>query len=69
VVGPGIGIGSTVELAGHDEPFRTSVSPEAVAHFGACCTSSYVTLAVRFDHFFKGTNRDIIGASLGYTFF
>ena len=69
VVGPGIGIGSTVEIAGNKEPFRASVSPEAVAHFGACCSSSYVTLAVRYDHYVKGVNRDIIGASLGYTFF
>lgn len=69
VVGPGLGIGTTAEIAGNKEPFRFSVSPEAVAHFGACCDSSYVTLAVRYDRFFKGTNHDIIGASLGYTFF
>jgi hypothetical protein len=69
VVGPGIGIGSTVEIRGNKEPFRYSVGPELVAHFGTCCRPSYFTLAVRYDHFFKGTNRDIIGASLGYTFF
>jgi hypothetical protein len=69
VVGPGVGLGSTVEIAGNKEPFRYSVSPEAVAHFGNCCASSYFTLTARYDHYFKGTNRDIVGASLGYTFF
>lgn len=69
VVGPGLGFGSTVELVGNKEPFRYSISPEAVAHFGNCCASNYFTLAVRYDHFFKGVNNDIIGGSLGYTFF
>ena len=68
-VGPGLGFGSTVELVGNKEPFRYSVSPEAVAHFGNCCASNYFTFAVRYDHYFKGTNRDIVGGSLGYTFF
>ena len=35
------GIGSTIEIAGMREPFRYSVGPEAVAHFGTCCRSSY----------------------------
>lgn len=69
VVGPGLGLGSTVEVAGNREPFRYSVSPELVAHFGTCCSSSYFTLALRYDHYFKGQSRDILGASLGYTFF
>jgi hypothetical protein len=69
VVGPGIGLGSTIEIRGNQEPFRFSLGPEVVAHFGNCCRPSYFTLAVRYDHYFKGTNRDIIGASLGYTFF
>ena len=69
VVGPGIGLGSTVEIAGNKEPFRYSISPEAVAHFGNCCSSSYFTLTARYDPYLKGTIRDIIGASLGYTFF
>jgi hypothetical protein len=69
VVGPGLGIGSTIDIAGNSEPFRYSVGPEAVAHFGNCCSSSYFTFAVRYDHYFKGNNREIIGASLGYTFF
>jgi hypothetical protein len=69
VVGPGLGLGSTVEIAGNQEPFRASISPEAVAHFGNCCASSYFTLAARYDHYFKGLNRDIVGATLGYTFF
>jgi hypothetical protein len=69
VVGPGLGLGSTFEIAGNREPFRYSVGPEALVHFGNCCSSSYFTLAFRYDHYFKGTNRDIIGGSLGYTFF
>jgi hypothetical protein len=69
VVGPGIGIGSTLEVAGNQEPFRYSVGPELVAHFGNCCSSSYFTLTMRYDHYFKGNNRDIIGGSLGYVFF
>lgn len=69
VVGPGLGLGSTVEIAGNKEPFRYSVSPEVVAHFGNCCSPNYFTFAFRYDHFFKGTNRDIVGGSLGYTFF
>lgn len=68
-VGPGFGLGSTLELVGNREPFRYSFSPEAIAHFGNCCASSYFTLAIRYDHYFKGTNQDIIGGSLGYTFF
>jgi hypothetical protein len=69
VVGPGLGLGSTIDIAGNREPFRYSIGPEAVAHFGRCCASSYFTLAFRYDHFFDGTNRDIVGGSLGYTFF
>lgn len=69
VVGPGIGLGSTIDIAGASEPFRYSVGPEVLAHFGKCCSSSYFTFAVRYDHYFKGTNREIFGASLGYTFF
>lgn len=69
VVGPGLGLGSTIEIRGNQEPFRYSIGPEAVAHFGTCCRSSYFTFAVRYDHFFKGRDLDIIGGSLGYTFF
>lgn len=69
VVGPGIGFGTTIDITGNSEPFRYSISPEAVAHFGNCCASPYFTLAARYDHYFDGTNREIIGASLGYTFF
>jgi hypothetical protein len=69
VVGPGVGIGSTVEVAGNQEKFRESLSPEIVGHFGNCCAESYFTLAIRYDHFWKGTNNDIIGGTLGYTFF
>jgi len=68
-VGPGVGLGSTLEVANPREPFRASLSPEVIAHFGTCCRSSYFTFAVRYDHFFAGTDRDIIGGSLGYTFF
>lgn len=68
VVGPGVGIGSTVEIRGNEEKFRYSLSPEIVGHFGNCCSPSYFTLAVRYDHFWKGLNNDIIGGTLGYTF-
>ena len=69
VVGPGLGLGSTIDIVGNREPFRYSISTEAVAHFGHCCASSYFTFAVRYDHYFKGNNVDILGLSLGYTFF
>jgi hypothetical protein len=69
VVGPGIGIGSTLDIAQKSEPFRYSVSPEVVAHFGNCCAPNYFTFAFRWDHYFKGTNNDIVGGTLGYTFF
>ena len=69
VVGPGLGIGSTVEVVGNREPFRYSIGPEAVAHFGNCCAANYFTFALRYDHYLKGVNRDILGGSLGYTFF
>lgn len=69
VVGPGLGLGSTVEISGNREPFRASISPEAVLHFGNCCRPSYFTFAMRFDHFFAGRNQNIFGGSLGYTFF
>jgi len=69
VIGPGIGIGSTVEIRGNQEPFRYSIGPELVAHFGNCCRQGYFTFAARYDHFFKGTVTNIVGGSLGYTFF
>lgn len=69
VVGPGLGVGSTIDIGGNREPFRYSISGEAVAHFGQCCSSSYFTFAARYDHYFKGTNLNIIGGSLGYVFF
>jgi hypothetical protein len=69
VVGAGAGLGSTVEIAGNREPFRASISPEALLHFGHCCDPSYFVLAFRYDHFFGGEIRDVFGGSLGYTFF
>lgn len=69
VVGAGGGIGSTIEVGGNREPVRPSLGPEAVLHFGHCCEASYFVLALRYDRFFGGTNRDIVGATLGYTFF
>lgn len=69
VVGVGGGLGSTVEIAGNREPFRLSISPEGVLHFGRCCDASYFTLAVRYDRFLGGVIEDVAGASLGYTFF
>lgn len=69
VVGPGAGLGTTIDIQGNREPFRFSVSPEAALRFGQCCRPSYFMLAVRYDHYFAGTVTDIVGASLGYTFF
>lgn len=69
VVGPGAGLGSTIELTGNREPTRFSVGPEAVLRFGHCCDPGYFTLAFRYDHFFKGEVVDILSGSLGYVFF
>lgn len=69
VVGAGGGLGSTVEVAGNREPFRASLSPEAVLQFGRCCEAGYFTLAVRYDRFFAGETRNILWGSLGFTFF
>lgn len=69
VVGVGGGLGSTVEIAGNSEPFRFSVSPEVLAHFGHCCEPGYFTLALRYDRFFGGEIRDVFGGSLGFTYF
>jgi hypothetical protein len=69
VVGAGGGVGTTIEIAGNREPFRFSISPEAMIHFGHCCEPSYFTLAFRYDRFFKGNIEDVLSASLGYTFF
>ena len=70
VVGIGAGVGSTIELAGNKEPAgRPSVSPEALIQFGHCCDASYFTLGFRYDHYFAGDSTNILGGSLGYTFF
>lgn len=69
VIGVGGGLGSTIEVAGNREPFRFSVSPEAVLRFGHCCDSGYFTLAFRYDRFFGGDIRDIVMASLGFVYF
>lgn len=70
VVGAGAGFGTTVEIAGSKEStFRPSLSPEVVVQFGHCCESGYFMLAFRYDHFFAGTAQNVIGGSLGYTFF
>ena len=69
VVGAGAGLGSTIDLTGQREPFRASLGPEAVLQFGHCCDSSYFIFAVRYDHYFAGGSRDLIGGTLGYTFF
>jgi hypothetical protein len=69
VLGVGGGFGTTVEIAGNREPFRASLSPEAVLQFGNCCDHAYFTLAIRYDHYFTGRNNDIVGASLGFVYF
>lgn len=74
VVGLGGGVGSTIDLfgftsGGKQEPFRASVSPEAIVHFGHCCDSGYFTLTVRTDIFFAGQDRFLVGGTVGYTYF
>lgn len=70
VVGVGGGVGSTVDLGGNKEPSpRPSISPEALIQFGHCCDASYFTLTFRYDHYFEGSSVNILGGSLGYTFF
>jgi hypothetical protein len=69
VVGVGGGLGTTVEVAGNREPFRPSISPEALLRFGNCCEPSYFTLAFRYDHFFAGEVTDTLTATLGYVYF
>ena len=70
VVGVGAGLGSTIDLSGNKEPAgRPSVSPEALLQFGHCCEASYFTLSLRYDHYFAGESTNIVGGTLGYTFF
>jgi hypothetical protein len=69
VVGVGGGLGHTIDLAGKGEPRRISLGPEAVMQFGHCCDASYFTFAVRYDRYFAGTSLNVIGGTLGYTFF
>lgn len=69
VVGAGGGLGSTVDIAGNREPFRFSISPEAVLQFGHCCDAGYFILSLRYDHYFKGTATEIFGGTLGFTYF
>lgn len=77
VVGVGAGLGVPVEIVGNREPFRVGVGPEIVLHFGRCCTPSYFMLSLRYDRFFNEKSkratdtpaRDLLSATLGYTFF
>jgi hypothetical protein len=69
VVGVGGGVGSTIEIAGQREPFRASVSPEVLFHFGHCCEPGYFVLAFRYDRFFGGGVKNVLGGSLGFTYF
>lgn len=69
VVGAGLGIGSTIEIFGNKEPFRVSAGGEAVIRFGHCCQPDYFTLVFRYDHYFAGNAKDIIGGALGFTYF
>ena len=74
VAGIGGGIGSTIDLFGFQsggkaEPFRASISPEILIHFGKCCDRGFFTLTVRSDIYLVGQDRFIIGGSAGYTYF
>lgn len=67
-VGIGGGLGTTLEIVGR-EPFRLSVSPEAIVQLGGCCSPGYFTLAVRANIFFEGQSRFDVGLSFGVTYF
>jgi len=69
VVGVGGGVSTPIEIAGQREPFRIGVGPEALAHFGHCCESSYFVFSFHYDRYFTGEVLDVISGSLGYTFF
>ena len=69
VVGAGGGLGTTIDLSGNKEPSRASLGPEAVMQFGHCCDASYFIFAIRYDRYFAGSDLNIIGGTLGYTFF
>jgi len=74
VAGFGGGLGSTIDLfgftsGGKREPFRASLSPEAIIHFGHCCDRGFFTLTVRTDIFFAGEDRFLVGGTVGYTYF
>lgn len=69
VAGVGGGIGTTADVVMKGEPMRMSVSPEVVVQFGHCCEPGFVTVAVRYDHYFAGNFRDTFSVSAGYTFF
>lgn len=69
VVGAGAGLGSTLDVAVRGEPFRAALSPELVLQFGHCCDASYFILSVRYDRYFTGGSLNVIGGTLGYTFF
>jgi hypothetical protein len=74
IAGFGGGIGSTIDLFGFEsgkkkEPFRASISPEVVVHFGHCCDRGFFTLTVRSDIYLEGQDRFIIGGTAGYTYF
>ncbi len=67
-VGIGGGLGTTLEIVGR-EPFRPSLSPEAIVQLGACCSAGYFTIAVRGDFFFAGQNLYDLALSFGVTYF
>ena len=65
--GAGVGAGSTLEVVGA-EPFRASLSPEAIVTFGRCCNPGYFTIAVRHDFFFAGKTQTST-VTLGFNYF
>ena len=67
-VGVGGGLGTTIELVG-SEPVRPSISPEAVAQLGSCCSPGYFTIALRGDFFLAGERRVAASISFGVTYF
>ena len=65
--GAGLGAGSTLEIVGA-EPFRASLSPEAIVTFGRCCNPGYFTIALRHDFYFAGKTQTTT-ATLGFNYF
>jgi hypothetical protein len=68
-VGFGGGFGVPIDIASPLGYPRAGISPEAVVRLGACCASSYVTIAWRVDVMFAGPDAVSTSLTAGYTYF